>query len=255
MFLYFGSFNPPHIGHLAIAHYVLHKGLADELWFVVSPQNPMKSPMELAAVEHRLEMMRLATARLGDGVKVSDVELSMPVPSYTYDTLQLLKSRYDDCQFTVIMGEDNYRMIGNWSRYEKIVSEFAVAVYPRGGVAIEEAVVEGNITQLSNVPTFNISSSLLREYLAEGVDVSLFTTGEVVRYIDENGLYRGCDESGDVARLLDKAKRLYRNGERQVALNLFLEVRAIDPDNGEAKVYIDLINDIYDFSYMEIYNP
>lgn len=189
VYLYFGSFNPPHIGHLAIAHYLITERESDELWFVVSPHNPLKSRDELAAVEDRLEMMKLAANGLGNRVKVCDIELSMPQPSYTYDTLKRLKELHPEVKFTIVMGEDNYSQIGKWYRCQDIIEEFAISVYPRTGVELNAHIPSGDIEQLLDVPTFNISSSLLRKYIKKGVDISIFTPKEVVDYITNRGVY------------------------------------------------------------------
>ena len=191
VYLYFGSFNPPHIGHLAIAHYVISANLADELWFVVSPQNPLKSAAELAPATARVEMMQRAISSVGfeHRVRVCDIELSMPVPSYTYNTLKELKLRYPDTIFTIVMGEDNYASISKWHRCKDILAEFEIVVYPRNGVTFKDRVEASGIKVLDRVPTFNISSSLLREYIYKGVPVDIFTTREVANYIISNRLY------------------------------------------------------------------
>lgn len=189
VFLYFGSFNPPHIGHLAIAHYIVTENLADELWYVVSPQNPMKSSCELASALDRVAMVESAIADLGmgDRVKVCDIELTMPTPSYTYNTLEELSRRFPDRKFSILMGEDNYVSLPKWYRSEQIRERYDIVVYPRNGVGVA-TMLEG-VRVLSDVPTFNISSSQIRRYINQGVDINIFTRDQVALYIKERGLY------------------------------------------------------------------
>ncbi len=191
VYLYFGSFNPPHTGHLAIAHYLINSGKADELWFVVSPHNPLKEPHILSAVEHRLRMTQLAVDALGLGekVKVCDRELSMPSPSYSYDTLGVLSVEHPQVEFVVVIGEDNYACFDKWYRWQDILRDYRVAVYPRNGTVFCEPISSDSFEQLIGVPTFNISSTDIRAYIQKGIDVSLFTTKEVASYIHKNELY------------------------------------------------------------------
>lgn len=251
VFLYFGSFNPPHIGHLAIAHYVVTENLADELWYVVSPQNPMKSGSELAPAQDRLAMVECAIADMdmGDRVKVCDIELTLPTPSYTYNTLKELSARYPDTKFSILMGEDNYISLPRWYRSSEIRECYDVVVYPRNGVGVATE-LEG-VRVLEDVATFNISSSKIRSYIYIGVNIAIFTTNGVVSYIKTRGLYGVTNE---VAQLMESAKSYHKMGDKQCAINDLLQVLRLDPDNSEATAYLEMLQGIFDFRHIEIYN-
>lgn len=167
--LFFGSFNPVHNGHLAIARYLLDKGFCREVWFVVSPQNPLKRNKELLDENKRLEIIRAAVA--GEpGMEVCDVEFRMPRPSYTLDTLQKLEKDYPEKCFALVIGEDNLRDFHLWRNHEEILRRFRLLVYPRPGVKISGVLPE-QVT-LVDAPLEAISSTEIREKIEAGEDVS-----------------------------------------------------------------------------------
>ena len=170
--LYFGSFNPIHIGHLARANYLCEWGGVDQLWFVVSPRNPFKQQADLMDDDLRLQWVRLAIADYPK-FQVCDVEFSMPRPSYTYHTLQKLKELFPDDEFSLLMGADNWPNLKNWYQGEKIIDEYSIIVYPRPGYEIDETSLPGNV-RFVDAPQFEVSSTFIRKALEEGKDVRYF---------------------------------------------------------------------------------
>ena len=170
--LYFGSFNPIHVGHLALANYLCEFGGVDELWFVVSPRNPFKQQADLMDDDFRLKLVQLATKDYPK-FQACDVEFSMPRPSYTYHTLQKLKELYPDNEFVLLMGADNWPNLKNWYQGEKIMKENPIIVYPRPGFELDEASFPQNV-QLVDAPQFDVSSTFIRDALKEGKDVRYF---------------------------------------------------------------------------------
>ena len=137
-----GSFNPVHLGHTALAAYICEQGLVDEVWMMVSPQNPLKQNLELLDEQHRLQMLRLAVAPYPT-LQACDFEFHLPRPSYTYHTLQALREAYPEHTFSLIIGEDNWQNFHRWYRGEDILSETPIIVYPRSSVEGLELRVEG----------------------------------------------------------------------------------------------------------------
>ncbi|MBO7418641.1 MAG: nicotinate-nucleotide adenylyltransferase [Bacteroidaceae bacterium] len=170
--LYFGSFNPIHVGHLALANYLCEFGGIDELWFVVSPRNPFKQQADLLDDDFRLQLVRLAIADYPK-FQACDVEFSLPRPSYTYHTLQKLKELYPNDEFSLLMGADNWPNLKFWYQGEQIIQEYSIIIYPRPGYEIDEASLPSNV-RLVNAPQFDVSSTFIRESLAAGKDVRYF---------------------------------------------------------------------------------
>ena len=186
--LYFGSFNPIHIGHLAIANYLLVNSELSEIWFVISPHNPLKNKQSLAPDYHRLEMVKIA---IGDHVlmKASNIEFSLPKPSFTIDTLTYIAEKNSKKNFALIMGADNIQNIQKWKNYETILSNYPIFVYPRSGIHLNPNNYNGNI-QIINAPLMEISSSFIRDALKEGKDIRFFLTEKVYEYICDCNLYK-----------------------------------------------------------------
>lgn len=175
--LFFGSFNPIHRGHLQIARCLLEQGFVDRVLFVVSPQNPFKKGQELLDAEKRIEIAAKAVA--GDErMEVSDIELSMPRPSYTIDTLnQFSRLNPEEC-FALIMGEDNLKNFPMWKWYEAIRQKYSVLVYPRGGSSLQGEIGDSRI-RFVNAPLFPVSSTEIREKIKNGEDITPFVPAEV----------------------------------------------------------------------------
>lgn len=185
--LFFGSFNPVHIGHLIIAGYMANFTDLDQVWLVVSPQSPLKKKNGLAGVYDRIEMARLATDS-SDNILVSSVELSMPQPSYTVDTLNELKIRYPDYQFSLIMGADNIISLKKWKSHEQILAEHKIFVYPRPGSDISEWIDHPQIT-ITEAPFLELSSTFIRKALKDKKNIQYMLPEPVLNFIDRKSLY------------------------------------------------------------------
>ena len=184
--LYFGSFNPIHIGHLAIANFFVEFSEMEQLWFVVSPQNPFKEKKSLLAEHHRLALVNVAIE--GDlRFKASNVEFYMPQPSYTVDTLAYLKEKHPEHEFVLIMGEDNLKGFHKWKNYEQILNNHQIFIYPRDYKTINKVVYD-NITVV-DAPLIEVSSSFIRNAIKDGRDVRFFTQDKVAEYIKEMHFY------------------------------------------------------------------
>lgn len=176
-----GSFNPIHNGHIALARQILDKGDLDEIWFMVSPQNPLKSADTLADDNYRLTLVRAALE--GETrLKACDYEFNMPRPSYTYDTLMALRRDYPDRDFTLIMGGDNWERFHRWYKWEEILRQFRIIIYPRQGAAIDTASLPANV-RLVDTTLYNISSTEIREKISKGEDISRLVPVAVAKSI------------------------------------------------------------------------
>lgn len=183
--LYFGSFNPVHVGHLMLAQYMLNTQQLDEVRLVVSPQNPFKVQEGLAAASHRVAMTRLAVAD-SVGITVSDIELSLPTPSYTVRTLEALREAEPDTEFAIIMGADNVAGLPRWREADKLC-QYSIMVYPRDGYDAQP--LEGWKMTIVDAPRVEISSTMIRRWIAEGKEVRHFVMPAVAQYIRENNVY------------------------------------------------------------------
>lgn len=192
--LYFGSFNPIHTGHLIIAQHMLTHHRLDEVWFVVTPHNPMKEAAELAPEEDRIEMVRRAVAD-NPKLKAEDVEFGLPRPNYTAHTMDFLVRRYPGWEFRIIIGEDNLRTLQQWARWRELVDGYGFLVYPRAQAEGSDPVSEGTVAPngesiiLSPAPIISISSTYLREALANGDSARYLLPDAAAAWIHERGLY------------------------------------------------------------------
>ncbi len=185
--LFFGSFNPIHIGHMAIANYMVAFADIEELWFVVSPQNPMKEKKTLLEDYHRLELTRLAIGN-DDRFYVSNIEFGMPKPSYTIDTLTYLKESQPYREFYIIMGADGLKNFHKWKNAAFLVDNYHRLVYPRPGISKEEILCHKNTT-LVDAPMMEISSSFIREAIRNEKDIRHFLPEKTYKYIKEMHFY------------------------------------------------------------------
>jgi nicotinate-nucleotide adenylyltransferase len=185
--LYFGSFNPIHIGHMVIANYMVEFTNLEQLWFVVSPQNPLKEKKSLLQDYHRLEMVRLAVEE-DDRFKVSDIEFKLPTPSYTIDTLTYLQEKYPGREFQLVMGADGLRTFHKWKNADLIVKKYHRLIYPRPGTDREAASHLPNAT-LVDAPVMEISSSFIRQAIKEGKNMSHLVPSKAYTYMREMHFY------------------------------------------------------------------
>lgn len=183
-----GSFNPIHLGHLALANFLCEEELVDELWFLITPQNPFKQQQTLLDNHLRLEMVEKAIAGY-PRFKASDFEFTLPRPSYTITTLNRLSESYPDREFILIIGADNWAAFDKWKTPEEILSRYKILVYPRSGYPINQNTLPLNVTAV-HTPLIEISSTFIRRHIAAGQDMRYFLHPEVYRFINEHHLYR-----------------------------------------------------------------
>lgn len=186
--LFFGSFNPIHIGHLIIANYMATFSGLKEVWLVVSPHNPLKLKSGLANMYDRLEMAKLATENAPQ-IKVSDIEFKLPQPSYTIDTLTHLRERYPAREFVLIMGADNLVSFKKWKNYEVLLKDYHIFVYPRPGADVSEWENHPSIT-FTDTPEMEISSTFIRKAIKDGKNVQFFVPDNVLEFIEKKNMYR-----------------------------------------------------------------
>lgn len=200
--LFFGSFNPIHNGHLMIANYMAEFGELDQVWFVISPQNPFKSGEDLLPDYHRRELLNRAIGDYGK-FRVSAVEFGLPKPSYTIDTLAYLKVKYPDYQFILIMGSDQLPDFHRWKNPEEVLANYKILVYPRPEISREDSgprlpaslgtfheLINHPSVTLVHAPMMEISSSFIRQSIKQGKDVRFFLPDLSWQYLDEMHFYR-----------------------------------------------------------------
>ncbi len=185
--LFFGSFNPIHIGHLIIANSVLERADIEQLWFVVSPQNPFKKRKNLLHEFDRLDMVRAA---IHDNfrMKASDIEFNMPKPSYTIDTLTYLSEKYPQHHFKLIIGEDNLKHFPKWKNHERILEDYGLHVYPRPNAGYSELKEHPCVT-LTDAPLLDISATFIRENIKQGKSIKYLVHHEVESLILSKKFY------------------------------------------------------------------
>lgn len=179
--IYSGSFNPIHIGHLALANYLCEFEGLDEVWFLVTPHNPLKAQEELMEDNLRLQLVKAAVAEY-PRFRASDFEFHLPKPSYTIHTLEALKQKHPDTAFTLIVGADNWVCFDRWFEAKRIVDEFSLMIYPRPGYAVERESLPPHVT-LVDAPNIEVSSTFIRQAMAEGRDVRYFLHPAVYRLL------------------------------------------------------------------------
>lgn len=190
--LYFGSFNPVHSGHLIIASHIISNSNLDELWFVVSPQNPFKSQATLLNENHRLHLLK--TAVEGEQkLKVSNVEFRLPKPSYTINTLTYLTEKYPNHTFSIIMGSDSFLNLEKWKNFQTLINNHLVYVYKRPGFEVLNK-FNANIIILK-APLLEISSTHIRELIRNGKSIRYLVPDSVKEEIDKNNYYKSVLEN------------------------------------------------------------
>ncbi len=191
--LYFGSFNPVHLGHLAIAGYMTEFTGLNQVWFVVSPHNPLKKKETLLADHHRLYMTQLAIGD-NDNLKATDIEFKLPVPSYTIDTLTYLREKYTKNEFCLVMGEDNLYTLHKWKNADDLVSNYQIYVYPRpdsdkpSSPQLNKLLMKAEVHHVK-APLMEISGTFIRDGIRKGKNMSYFLPPEVWKYVKEMHFY------------------------------------------------------------------
>ena len=184
-----GSFNPIHMGHLILANYITEFTNIDEVWFVVTPHNPLKEFSNLADEKHRLNMCRIAIKGMRK-LRVSEIEFSMPKPCYTIDTLEKLKRDYPDLDFSLIIGADNWNELHLWKSHARLKNDFNLLIYPRLNEVVNVDVQYKNNVQLIKAPIIEISSTFIRSSIKENKDIRTFVPHHIYKYICEEKLYK-----------------------------------------------------------------
>lgn len=186
--LYFGSFNPIHHGHLIIASFIAQNTDLEQVWLIVSPQNPLKPQQGLLNEYHRLFLVQLAVEN-EPALKAVDIEFRLPKPSYTADTLTYLQEKYPQHQFAVILGSDSFQNISRWKNYEFILKNFPVYIYKRAGFEVMKQHINASITTL-DAPLLQISATHIRNSIKNGKSIRYLVPDKVLEEIERNGYYR-----------------------------------------------------------------
>jgi nicotinate-nucleotide adenylyltransferase len=186
--LFFGSFNPTHVGHLIIANFMVELTDLDQVWLVISPQSPFKKKATLLDKYDRLHLAQLAIGD-NDHLRCSSIEFNLPQPSYTVNTLAYLTDQYPQHKYSLLMGSDNLETLAKWKNYETILSYYNIKVYRRKGHDGGEFKDHANV-EMVDVPLLNISASFIRQCIKEGVSVQYAIPDKELAYIDEVNLYR-----------------------------------------------------------------
>ncbi|MBR0036876.1 MAG: nicotinate-nucleotide adenylyltransferase [Bacteroidales bacterium] len=187
--IYSGSFNPVHLGHVALSDFLVQEGFVDEVWLIRSPLNPLKQGTELMSNEARQHMLELAIEG-HKGLRVCTIEDELPVPNYTIVTLQTLQQRYPLHEFYLIIGADNWLIFNRWKDWDTILRDFHLIVYPRPGYPLSAlATDEFPTVRLVDAPLHDISSTEIREALKKGLDISNMCDPKVVEYLHK---YASC---------------------------------------------------------------
>jgi len=187
--LYFGTFNPIHVGHLIIANHLAEFTNLEQIWLVVTPHNPHKAKNTLLDDYKRLEMVFLSTENYPK-LKPSDIEFKLPQPNYTVNTLAYLQEKFPQHEFSLIMGEDNLNSLHKWKNYEVILENHDIYVYPRLGSASENNFKTQSKVHFVDAPVVEISSTFIRESVKNGKNVRALLPAEAWKFIDENNIYK-----------------------------------------------------------------
>ncbi len=185
--LYFGSFNPVHVGHLIIANHILNETEIEKVWFIVSPHNPLKKESSLLNEYHRLHLVRLATEE-DNRIKASDIEFNLPKPSYTVNTLAYLSEKFPEHSFRIIMGSDSFQNLNKWKNFEVIVKNYPIYVYLRPGFEVTNELKAD--LQILKAPLLELSATQIRNYIKEGKPVRYMVPDKVLEEIEKGGYYK-----------------------------------------------------------------
>ncbi len=265
--LYFGSFNPIHRGHIALAEYAIEQRLCDEVILIVSPQNPHKAIIDLAPELLRFEMAERACAasKYPEKIKPSVIEFMLERPSYTVDTLRYLKENFgNEMRFSILMGCDLINTLNRWKSPEEILANYPILVYPRKGYQVEQ--FADRITYLDGAPLCDFSSTEVREAVERGESVERMVPTCVSDLIREKGLYTTAariaalnaaieQQPDEAEHYLQRGIYHYRANSWGAALNDFRRCLEIDPERQEAQQMVEMVHEILAYRYTDIYNP
>ncbi len=265
--LYFGSYNPIHRGHIALAEYVLEKGLCEQVILMVSPQNPLKDRSDLAPDLDRLEMVEIACAesKFPQNIVPSAIEFVLDKPSYTIDTLRYLKENHSsNMDFSILMGSDLLLQLPQWKEYKAILENFPIFVYPRDGYEPNELFERA--TFLEDAPLCHYSSTNVRQALVNGEPVDEMVCKGVADYIKSKALWSPTeyierldmkikDNPESVELYIERGKWYHHRAQWGNALNDFNKAIKIDPSLDEIKQYVEMIQEILAYRHIDIYNP
>lgn len=187
--LFFGSFNPVHVGHLIIANYMAEQTDLEEVWLVVTPQNPLKKKRTLANNYDRLHLVNLSIEN-NPKLKASNIEFNLPQPSYTIDTLAYLREKYPEDEFTLIMGGDNLRTLHKWKNYELLLRDYQLFVYSRPEYELGPLAEHDHVRVFQDVPQMSISASFIRKALQKQHSIQYMVTDQVFEYLRDSDMYR-----------------------------------------------------------------
>lgn len=187
--LFFGSFNPIHTGHLIIAEYMATRTDLQQVWFVVSPHNPLKEQASLARDYDRLHMVRLAIEN-NTRLKASNIEFGLPKPSYTIDTMAYLHEKYPQHQFSLIMGSDNLKTIHKWKNYQLLLDRYAIHLYNRKGSRVDKEMIDKSNIHLHDAPLLDLSATMIRDSIRKGLSVRYMVPDPVFEYLEGSRIYR-----------------------------------------------------------------
>ncbi len=266
MMLFFGSFNPIHNGHIALAEYAVEQKLCDEVALIISPQNPFKQNWELAGEMDRYSMVEIAckNCRYPEQVKPSVIEFLLDKPSYTVNTLQYLNENFgSDMEFSILMGTDLINQLPLWREPEKIIAGYDIYVHPRPEVEMEFK-TERTIF-LKDAPQCPYSSTEIRDRLERGDDVSKMLDSEVIAYIKQQGLWTlarkistltaAISQQESAELYIERGKCYYRQNEWGSAINDFRKAEELKPELVEARQFREMVEEILEYRYKDIYNP
>ena len=267
MLLYFGSFDPIHKGHIALAEYAIERDLADEVALIISPQNPFKADLLQTPEYTRYEMAEMATkeSRYPEKIKPSVVEFVLEKPSYTINTLRHLSENYgDQMEFAILMGSDLINQLPRWKSANEIIAGYDIYVYPRPN--IEMAFSTPRTTFLHDAPQHDYSSTAVRDGVERGEKIEEMVDNEVAAYIREKGLWTtsykittltAAIEQGAASAemFVERGKCYFRKNDWGNAINDFKKAEELAPGQTEAKQFIEMAQEILEFRYKDIYNP
>lgn len=187
--LFFGTFDPIHNGHLRIAKYITEEKLADKVWLVVTPENPIKAGSKISSFNHRFNMAKIATENY-DNIIPSDLEVNLKKPNYTIDTLEYISNKLKGIEFSLIIGEDNYKIFDTWKDYKKIINKYKIFIYPRKGTLNENLFIINENTMYIGGPRIDLSSTNIRKIVSKNSDPKDLISNKVMEYINSNKLYQ-----------------------------------------------------------------